>query len=76
MSYDSKYKMQKLQEFWISRASAEQRKGRAGKPKLLLYIFSFLHVYVSVSVLYSVSLLRKHKMHIIVNHLNFVKIIN
>ena len=31
MSYDPKVKMQKLQEFWISRASSEQRKGRAGK---------------------------------------------
>ncbi|XP_074651789.1 putative ATP-dependent RNA helicase DHX34 [Tubulanus polymorphus] len=31
MSYDPKYKMQRLQEFWISRASAEQRKGRAGR---------------------------------------------
>ena len=31
MSFDPKYKMQKLQEFWISRASAEQRKGRAGR---------------------------------------------
>ena len=31
MSYDEKYKMQRLQEYWISRASAEQRKGRAGK---------------------------------------------
>ena len=30
MSFDPKYKMQRLQEFWISRASAEQRKGRAG----------------------------------------------
>ncbi len=28
LSYDSKYKMQSLQEFWISRASAEQRKGK------------------------------------------------
>ena len=27
MSYDSGVKMKKLQEFWISRASAEQRKG-------------------------------------------------
>ena len=27
ISYDPKYKMQRLQEFWISRASAEQRKG-------------------------------------------------
>ena len=33
MSYDTKYKMQKLQEFWISRASSEQRKGRAGMKK-------------------------------------------
>ena len=31
MSYDSQCKMQRLQEFWISRASSEQRKGRAGK---------------------------------------------
>ena len=30
ISYDPKYKMSRLQEFWISRASAEQRKGRAG----------------------------------------------
>ena len=31
MSYDAKYKKQRLQEFNISRASAEQRKGRAGR---------------------------------------------
>ncbi|KAL3866336.1 hypothetical protein ACJMK2_043642 [Sinanodonta woodiana] len=31
MSFDPKYKMQRLQEFWISRASGEQRKGRAGR---------------------------------------------
>ncbi|XP_015262611.1 PREDICTED: probable ATP-dependent RNA helicase DHX34 [Gekko japonicus] len=31
VSYDPKAKMQRLQEFWISRASAEQRKGRAGR---------------------------------------------
>lgn len=31
MSFDSKAKMQRLQEFWISRASSEQRKGRAGR---------------------------------------------
>ncbi|XP_058051151.1 probable ATP-dependent RNA helicase DHX34 isoform X6 [Ahaetulla prasina] len=31
MSYDSKAKLHRLQEFWISRASAEQRKGRAGR---------------------------------------------
>ncbi|XP_032083421.1 probable ATP-dependent RNA helicase DHX34 isoform X2 [Thamnophis elegans] len=31
LSYDSKAKLHRLQEFWISRASAEQRKGRAGR---------------------------------------------
>lgn len=31
MSYDTEAKMQRLREFWISQASAEQRKGRAGK---------------------------------------------
>ena len=31
MSFDAAYKMQRLQEFWISRASAEQRKGRSGR---------------------------------------------
>lgn len=31
MSYDPVCKMQRLKEFWISKASAEQRKGRAGK---------------------------------------------
>ncbi|XP_006815471.1 putative ATP-dependent RNA helicase DHX34 [Saccoglossus kowalevskii] len=31
MSYDTQAKMKRLQEFWISRASAEQRKGRAGR---------------------------------------------
>lgn len=31
MSHDPKAKMQRLQEFWISRASSEQRKGRAGR---------------------------------------------
>ena len=30
MGYDPTSKMSRLQEFWISRASAEQRKGRAG----------------------------------------------
>jgi HrpA-like RNA helicase len=37
MSFDPKYKMQRLKEFWISRASAEQRKGRAGKIFLNFY---------------------------------------
>ncbi|KAM9039840.1 putative ATP-dependent RNA helicase DHX34 isoform 1-T4 [Sarcophilus harrisii] len=31
MSFDPQAKLQRLQEFWISRASAEQRKGRAGR---------------------------------------------
>ncbi|XP_066993061.2 probable ATP-dependent RNA helicase DHX34 isoform X2 [Anabrus simplex] len=31
MSYDPACKLQRLKEFWISRASAEQRKGRAGR---------------------------------------------
>ena len=30
MLYDPAVKMKRLQEFWISQASAEQRKGRAG----------------------------------------------
>jgi ATP-dependent RNA helicase DHX34 len=30
MNYDPDCKMQRLKEFWISKASAEQRKGRAG----------------------------------------------
>lgn len=31
MSYDPSTKMQRLKEFWISKASADQRKGRAGR---------------------------------------------
>ncbi|CAG2164792.1 unnamed protein product, partial [Oppiella nova] len=31
MSFDTSCRMQRLQEFWISTASAEQRKGRAGR---------------------------------------------
>ncbi|KAL7030559.1 hypothetical protein ACKWTF_006707 [Chironomus riparius] len=31
MTYDPSYKMQRLKEMWISKASAEQRKGRAGR---------------------------------------------
>ncbi|ODN01337.1 putative ATP-dependent RNA helicase DHX34 [Orchesella cincta] len=31
MAYDPTSKLQRLKEFWISRASAEQRKGRAGR---------------------------------------------
>lgn len=42
MNYDTVYGMQKLQEFWISRASAEQRKGRAGRtgPGVCYRLFS------------------------------------
>ncbi|XP_014259416.1 probable ATP-dependent RNA helicase DHX34 [Cimex lectularius] len=31
MSYDATCKMSRLKEFWVSKASAEQRKGRAGR---------------------------------------------
>ena len=31
IGYDAESKLQRLQEFWISKASAEQRKGRAGR---------------------------------------------
>jgi hypothetical protein len=31
MGYDASTRMMRLQEYWISRASAEQRKGRAGR---------------------------------------------
>ena len=31
MSFDSEYQISKLKEFWISQASSEQRKGRAGR---------------------------------------------
>ncbi|XP_065221924.1 probable ATP-dependent RNA helicase DHX34 [Planococcus citri] len=31
MSYDPTCKLQRLKEFWVSKASAEQRKGRAGR---------------------------------------------
>lgn len=31
MNYDANCKMSRLKEFWISKASAEQRKGRAGR---------------------------------------------
>ncbi|XP_019065596.1 probable ATP-dependent RNA helicase DHX34 [Fukomys damarensis] len=43
MSYDPQAKLQRLQEFWISRASAEQRKGRmksmsVGDPRTFPFI--------------------------------------
>lgn len=34
MGFDSVSKMSRLQEFWISKASAEQRKGRAGETSI------------------------------------------
>ncbi|KAL6256792.1 hypothetical protein P5V15_011732 [Pogonomyrmex californicus] len=42
MSYDPLCKMQRLKEFWISKASAEQRKGRAGRtgPGICYRIYS------------------------------------
>jgi ATP-dependent RNA helicase DHX34 len=42
MSFDASCKMQRLKEFWVSQASAEQRKGRAGKKigKIMLLLLS------------------------------------
>ncbi|GAB6031229.1 hypothetical protein CHUAL_009042 [Chamberlinius hualienensis] len=42
MNFDPTCKMQRLQEFWISKASAEQRKGRAGRtgPGVSFRLFS------------------------------------
>lgn len=42
MAYDTTSKLQRLKEFWISKASAEQRKGRAGRtgPGVCYRIFS------------------------------------
>ena len=42
MQYDPVCKMRRLKEFWISRASAEQRKGRAGRtgPGVCYRLFS------------------------------------
>lgn len=37
MSFDSTSKVQRLKEFWVSKASADQRKGRAG----LFYFIAF-----------------------------------
>ena len=47
MTYDAQVKMQRLQEFWISQASAEQRKGRAGEFclwRLVLFVSGHLTV--------------------------------
>ena len=38
MNFDPQYKMQKLQEFWISAASANQRKGSKSR---LIYLDCF-----------------------------------
>ena len=46
MSFDPEAKMQRLREFWISQASAEQRKGRAGQ----LLLVRQLHVFYAVVV--------------------------
>jgi ATP-dependent RNA helicase DHX34 len=43
MSFDASCKMQRLKEFWVSQASAEQRKGRAGKKFLLHLYMTELH---------------------------------
>lgn len=42
MTHDTTSKLQRLKEFWISQASAEQRKGRAGRtgPGVCYRIFS------------------------------------
>ena len=42
MTFDPVCKMQRLKEFWVSRASAEQRKGRAGRtgPGVCFRLFS------------------------------------
>ena len=42
MGYDSSSKMMRLQEYWISRASAEQRKGRAGRTGPGIVGFNFV----------------------------------
>jgi ATP-dependent RNA helicase DHX34 len=45
MSYDSTSKVQRLKEFWVSKASADQRKGRAG----IYYIVNK----ISINILFS-----------------------
>lgn len=40
LGYDADTKMSSLQMFWISQASAEQRKGRAGRTGIYIYIYN------------------------------------
>lgn len=51
MSYDPVCKMQKLKEFWISQASAEQRKGRAGEDDIFEMLLPTVLLFVNVVVL-------------------------
>lgn len=45
MSYDASCKGQRLKEFWVSKSSAEQRKGRAGRtgPGVSFHMFSYVY---------------------------------
>ena len=54
MGYDSQAKMRRLQEFWISRASAEQRKGRAGSYFVCLFVSPSVTLSVRLSVCLSI----------------------
>ena len=64
MNFDPKLKMQCLREFWISKASAEQRKGRAGSFLLefycaILFILSMILflIYISFCMFHVLSYL-------------------
>lgn len=48
MSYDSTSKVQRLKEFWVSKASADQRKGRAG-----MFHFIVIKMLFYYSIFYS-----------------------
>ena len=49
MQYDPVCKMQRLKEFWISRASAEQRKGRSGRTGPGEYGIAKINIYYGVT---------------------------